>query len=112
MPPLTSRLLSILGKRVFLSFCVVTFLTAALLAAVNITSRYALKLYVESQLQRTPWDFALYKAGGFTGGTELPDQIRRLENVTQVENLAFLRAILPVAGEVGLEVDGKPLGAP
>ena len=34
-------------------------MVAALLAAVNITSRHALKSYVENQLERIPWDLAM-----------------------------------------------------
>src|SRR5436305_1657395 len=45
------RLLGILGRRAILTFGLVTFLVGALLATVNITSRYALKLYVEDQLR-------------------------------------------------------------
>ena len=52
---LTSRLLRILGSRAFIAFGLVTFLVSALLATVNLTSRYALKLYVEDQLTRIPW---------------------------------------------------------
>jgi len=74
MENLTGRLIAILGKRVFQSFCVVTFLVAALLAAVNITSRHALKLYVESQLQRTPWDLALYRSAGFAALKSCPSR--------------------------------------
>ena len=57
------RLLGILGRRAFLTFGLVTFLVGALLATVNITSRYALKLYVDDQLRRIPWDLAVYQQG-------------------------------------------------
>ena len=51
------RLLAILGRRTMLTFGLVTFMVGALLATVNITSRYALKVYVDDQLQRIPWDW-------------------------------------------------------
>src|SRR6266567_7308340 len=84
-------LIKILGRRAFLAFGLVTFLVAALLATVNITSRYALKLYVEDQLRRIPWDLALYQRGGALTD-EIPNQVRAVEGIKQVESLAFLRA--------------------
>src|SRR5277367_2123322 len=112
MNNLTLRLIQILGKRVFVSFCVVTFLTGALLSAVNMASRYALKIYVEAQMDRIPWDFTLYKPGRFTSRDDLPEHIRQVSGIRQVERLAFLRTILPSEGPASLEVDGKPLGTP
>ena len=56
MPPapvaMIRRLLGILGRRTMLTFGLVTFIVGALLATVNITSRYALKVYVDDQLKR------------------------------------------------------------
>src|SRR5215471_17817918 len=111
---LVLRLVGILGKRAFLSFGVVTFLVAALLAAVNLTSRYALKLYVEDQLSRIPWDLALYQKGGpgATLSNEFPIRVRKVTGIKQVESLAFLRARFPEGAEVLSEVDGKPLATP
>ena len=45
------RLLGILGRRTTLAFGLVTLLVGALLATVNMTSRYALKVYVDDQLR-------------------------------------------------------------
>src|SRR5215470_9130446 len=111
---LVLRLVGILGRRAFLSFGVVTFLVAALLAAVNLTSRYALKLYVEDQLRRIPWDLALYQKGGpgATLSNEFPIRVRKVSGIKQVESLAFLRARFPEGAEVLSEVDGKPLATP
>ena len=109
---LIRRLAAILGKRAFLSFGVVTFLVTALLATVNITSRYALKLYVEDQLERTPWDLSLFQKGGSGLGTNIPDRVRSVQGIKQVENLVFLRAMFPQHNQVMPEVDGKPLSAP
>ncbi len=61
------RLLAILGRRTMLTFGLVTFLVGALLATVNITSRYALKVYVDDQLKRIPWDLAVYQQGAVNG---------------------------------------------
>ncbi len=112
MLKVTSRLIAILGKRAFLSFGLVTFLVAGLLAGVNITSRHALKLYVEDQLRRTPWDLALYQTGGFSSSEDVPERIRAVDGVADVESLAFLRARFPEGAEVISEVDGKPLATP
>ena len=109
---ITSRLLRILGRRAFVTFGLVTFLVGALLATVNLTSRYALKTYVEDQLSRIPWDLAIYQHGGITGREKLPDVVSRVEGVTDVQSLVFLRARFPEGGEVTSEVDGKPLTTP
>ena len=109
---ITSRLLRILGRRAFLTFGLVTFLVGALLATVNLTSRYALKVYVEDQLSRIPWDLAIYQRGGITGREKVPDAVSLVDGVTDVESLVFLRARFPEGGEVVSEVDGKPLTAP
>lgn len=109
---ITSRLLRILGRRVFVAFGLVTFLVSALLATVNLTSRHALKEYVEDQLSRIPWDVAIYQRAGITGRDKLPAVVRNVAGVTKVESLVFLRARFPEGGEVLSEVDGKPLSAP
>ena len=109
---ITSRLLRILGRRAFVTFGLVTFLVGALLATVNLTSRYALKVYVEDQLSRIPWDLAIYQRGGITGREKLPGAVSTVEGVTDVESLVFLRARFPEGGEVTSEVDGKPLTTP
>ena len=109
---ITSRLLRILGRRAFITFGLVTFLVSALLATVNLTSRYALKVYVEDQLSRIPWDLAIYQRAGITGRDKLPGAVAQVDGITAVENLVFLRARFPEGGEVRSEVDGKPLTAP
>src|SRR3990172_9232615 len=95
------RLIPVLGKRSALTSGAVTFLVAALLATVNLTSRYALKVYVEDQLRRIRWDVAIYQKGT-PGATieRLPDALRKVPGVLQVEAMAFLRAEFPRDGEV------------
>ncbi|MBA2305205.1 MAG: hypothetical protein H0W08_21605, partial [Acidobacteria bacterium] len=109
---ITSRLLRILGRRAFVTFGLVTFLVSALLATVNLTSRYALKVYVEDQLSRIPWDLAIYQRGGITGRDQLPAAVKTVDGITDVESLVFLRARFPEGGEVVSEVDGQPLTTP
>src|SRR5262249_40068904 len=84
----------------------------ALLATVNVTSRYALKLYVDDQLRRIPWDVAVYQQGAVNGDRTLHDYIGRQRGITKVESLAFLRARFPEGGEVEAQVDRKPFMTP
>ena len=109
---LVRRLSSIVSQRAFWSFAGVTLLVAMLLAAVNITSRHALKSYVEDQLERISWDLAVIQTTGFAFVSELSEAIRSVEGIQQVESLVLLRAKLPEGGEVVSEVDGKPLTTP
>src|SRR5262249_56741477 len=84
----------------------------ALLATVNVTSRYALKLYVDDQLRRIPWDIAVYQQGAVHGDRTLVEYIGRQRGITKVESLAFLRARFPEGGEVEAQVDRKPFITP
>ena len=106
------RLLRILGRRTVLTFGLVTFLVGALLATVNMTSRYALKVYVDDQLRRIPWDLAIYQQGAVGTDRSLRAHIAGTRGVTRVENLAFLRARFPEGGEVEAQVDRKPFTTP
>lgn len=95
-----------------LTFGLVTFIVGALLATVNITSRYALKVYVDDQLKRIPWDLAVYQNGAVNGDRSLMDHIRKTPGVTKVETMAFLRARFPEGGEVEAQIDRKPFSTP
>src|SRR5260221_5979050 len=106
------RLLAILGRRTMLTFGLVTFMVGALVATVNITSRYALKVYVDDQLKRIPWDLAVYQQGAVNGDRTLQDFVAKTPGVTKVESLAFLRARFPEGGEVEAQVDNKPFTTP
>src|SRR5438132_2414186 len=106
------RLLEILGRRTMLTFGLVTFLVGALLATVNVTSRYALKTYVDDQLRRIPWDVAVYQQGAVNGDRTLQHYVAKTPGVTKVESLAFLRARFPEGGEVEAQVDRKPFTTP
>ncbi|MDO8681302.1 MAG: hypothetical protein Q7R30_22510, partial [Acidobacteriota bacterium] len=78
----------------------------------NLTSRYALKRYVEYQLDRIPWDVALYQKGPSGGDETLRDFVRQTPGVTRVASVAFLRARFPEGGEVQAKVDGTPFTTP
>src|SRR5438552_10190249 len=106
------RLLGILGRRTIFTFGLVTFLVGALLATVNITSRYALKLYVDDQLRRIPWDLAVYQQGAVGNDRSLQSHIANTRGITRVESMAFLRARFPEGGEVEAQIDRKPFTTP
>jgi hypothetical protein len=106
------RLLGILGRRTTLAFGLVTFLVGALLATVNITSRYALKVYVDDQLRRIPWDLAVYQQGAVGNDRSLSGHVARAKGVIRVESLAFLRARFPEGGDVEAQVDRRPFTTP
>src|SRR5216117_2863999 len=110
--PMIRRLLGILGRRSMMTFGLVTFLVGALLATVNMTSRYALKVYVDDQLRRIPWDLAVYQQGAVGSDRSLRTHIANTRGVTRVETMAFLRARFPEGGEVEAEVDRKPFTTP
>jgi hypothetical protein len=106
------QLFRILARRSFISFGLVALLVGALLASIHLTSRYALKRYVEYQLARIPWDIALYQKGPSGGDEKLRDFVRATPGVTEVASLAFMRARFPEGGEVQARVDGTPLNTP
>jgi hypothetical protein len=109
---MTGRLFRILGRRSFLTFGLVAFLVGSLLASIYLTSRYALKRYVEYQLGRIPWDIALYQKGPSSGNDTLREFVATTPGVTAVASLAFMRARFPEGGEVQAKVDGTPLSTP
>ena len=95
-----------------MTFGLVTFIVGALLATVNITSRYALKVYVDDQLTRIPWDLAVYQMGAVNGDRSLHGYVARTPGVQRVESMAFLRARFPEGGEVEAQIDNKPFSTP
>jgi hypothetical protein len=103
-------LAKILGRRAALAFGVVTLLIAGLLAAINVASRHALKLYIEDQLSRLSWDVALYQTTEFAVSKEITPRLRAVNGVERVESLTFLRSKPPP--EAALQVDRKPLASP
>ena len=100
------RLLGILGPRATLTFGLVTFLVGALLATVNMTSRYALKVYVDDQLRRIPWDLAVYQQGAVGNDRSLATHIARAKGVIRVESLAYpsARSLVRAASRMTCDV--------
>jgi hypothetical protein len=110
---LIRHLFPILGARTALTFGAVAFLIGGLLATVHLTSRYALKLYVEDQLRRVRWDLAVYQKGPAGRTLErVPGLVQAVDGIERVESLAFLRAQFPERGEVVSLVDGRRIRSP
>ncbi|TAK02539.1 hypothetical protein EPO44_08220, partial [bacterium] len=80
------------------------------MAAINLASRHALKLYIEDQLSRLAWDVALYQTSEFSLSAEVSPKLRSVSGIERVESLTFLRTKPPP--EAVLEVDGKPMASP
>lgn|GEM_PF-6565261 len=100
----------VVGRRAGWSFGGVVALVVGLLSAIHVTSRNALRQYVEDQLSRVPWDMTVYQLTELDYATRVREAIRSLEDVRQVENLYFLRASLPPTSVP--EVDHKALRTP
>src|SRR5918993_378565 len=84
-----SVLFKVLGKRVFLSFSLVSFLVVFLLAAVTVTSRYAMQRYVADQIERVPWDLSVYQTAEVPLAGKLRDAVADLSGVAASERLYF-----------------------
>ena len=111
MSELLRRLLGIIGRRAFFTFGTVTFLVGALLATVNVTSRYAIKRYVDDQLSRIHWDVAVYQTEGYDADLQLPKRLEATEGLVRVESLAFLRTN-PPENQMALTIDGQRATTP
>lgn len=103
-------LIRVLGRRPFLAFGFVSLLTVALLAAVNLTSHRALERYVADQISRVPWDVSVYQTAEVPVAAEVRKLIAAQDSVTRVEELFFLRTVLPEA--ISPRVDGEQLRTP
>jgi hypothetical protein len=88
----------------------VTLLIVSILASVNIASRFALKKYVEDQLERISWDISAYQSGDVAA---IPDVSAALENTDGISghnNLLFLRNSMTT--EDIAYIDGQPIRMP
>jgi hypothetical protein len=108
--PVLAALFRVVGKRVFLTFCLVSFLVVFLLAAVNVTSRHAMQRYVDDQVKRMPWDVSVYQTADVSHGGAVHDGIAATRGVAQAERLYFLRTIPPYS--VLPVIDGQQLRTP
>ncbi len=103
-------LFAVLGRRVFYTFGLVSLLVVFLLAAVTVTSRYAMQRYVEDQVQRVPWDISVYQTADVPQAGDVRDNIARTRGIAQAERLYFLRTIPPYS--VMPVIDGQQLRTP
>jgi hypothetical protein len=86
---------TVLARRTLVLFGFFTFLCVAVLGATYVTSRYALKVYVQNQLDRIEWDVTLTQLLEVDKAPMLLDVLRQQPNVKRAESLVFLRAYLP-----------------
>jgi hypothetical protein len=103
-------LFKVVGRRPSLIFGLVTGLVVFLLAAVAVTSRYALQRYVADQVERVPWDLSIYQTAEVAIADKLRDTIMGVSGVATAEQLVFLRTIPPYS--LRPTIDGAPLRSP
>jgi len=103
-------LFKVLGRRVFLSFALVTGMVVFLLAGVTVTSRYAMQRYVADQVERMPWDISVYQTAEVPLADQLAASARSVAGIAEAARLYFLRAIPPYA--VKPLIDGEELRTP
>src|SRR5205085_4168678 len=103
-------LFRVLGRRPFIVFGLVSGLVVFLLAAVTITSRYAMQRYVADQVERVPWDLSIYQTAEVPLADQLRDSIGRVAGVAAAERLVFLRTIPPYSMQP--TIDGQQLRSP
>jgi hypothetical protein len=77
---------------------------------VNIASRFALKKYVEDQLDRIEWDISGYQSGDVFAIPEVSTALRTTEGISEHNNLIFLRNSL--TSEDVAYIDGEPIRMP
>jgi len=98
-------LLRVFGKRALFGYGVVALLSVAVLAALDLASRYGLHAYVSDQLTRIPWDISLIHRGEPHRFQELYDQYTAIPEVRSVEMVGFLR--IQNMAPLQLEVNGE-----
>jgi ABC-type lipoprotein release transport system permease subunit len=103
-------LFKVLGRRPFVVFSLVTGLVVFLLAAVTVTSRYAMQRYVADQVERVPWDLSIYQTAEVPLADQLRDGIAGVRGIAAAERLVFLRTIPPYSTQP--KIDGQALRAP
>ena len=87
-----------------------TFLVVSILASVNIASRYALKKYVEDQLQRSNWDISAYQSGDVQASPDIAAALRQTDGIAANNRLLFLRNSMTT--EDVAYIDGQPIRLP
>jgi hypothetical protein len=88
----------------------VTFLIVAILASVNIASRFALKQYIEDQLSRINWDISAYQTGDVAAIPDITSALESTDGISAHNNLLFLRNSMTT--EDIAYIDGQPIRMP
>ncbi len=105
-----SLLFRVIGRRPMAAFGLVSCLIVALLAAVTVTSRYAMQRYVADQVERLPWDISIYQTAEVPLAPRLRAAISEVAGVAETRELRFLRTIPPYT--LRPMIDGLPLRSP
>ena len=100
----------VLGWRTCIAFGLFTFLCLAVLSATYVASRYALKEYVEDQLDRISWDLAFYQLKEIPREQEIRNSLMGLPHVLEAQSLVFLRTRMPPG--MRAEAGGEPVVMP
>jgi hypothetical protein len=103
-------LFDILGRRPFTAFALVTGLIVFLLAAITVTSRFAMQRYVADQIERVPWDISVYQTAEIPLASKLAEAVKTVSGIVQTQRLYFLRTILPYTTKP--EIDGQQIRSP
>ena len=98
-------LLRVFGTRVLAVYGCISMLTVAVLAALYITSGYAIEGYVADQIRRIPWDISIIQRGEAHRYVTLQEQLRTIPGVQRIATMGFLR--VRNTSPLRLEIDGK-----
>lgn len=77
-------LMRVVGKGPFYAFGLLTFLVVAILAATNVVSKYALKVYTEGQINRINWDAIVYQTSDIPEIARMKRELGRMDGVSSV----------------------------
>lgn len=77
-------LMRVVGKGPFYAFGLLTFLVVAILAATNVVSKYALKVYTEDQINRINWDAIVYQTSDIPQIARMKREISQIDGVSSV----------------------------
>ncbi len=100
----------IIGKSVFYTFFLVTFLVVAILAVTNVVSKYALKSYTEDQVKRLRWDAVTYQTKDIWAGEELRGKIQKVSGVSGMARVGTIR--LSTGTNLLMSIGGKKIQLP
>src|SRR5579885_1471464 len=77
-------LMRVVGKGPFYAFGMLTFLIVAILAATNVVSKYALKVYTEDQINRINWDAIVYQTSDVSDVGRMKQELSHIDGVSSV----------------------------